>query len=70
MTHVFTGDGKRLRASERPNPDVERNIAMEPAARWDNVVPPMRRNGSAWQPSHSARRKNKIRRQRVAGGRA
>lgn len=45
------------------------NIAME-RIRWDDIVPPMRRNGAAWQPSHSTKRKNKIRRQRAAGGRA
>lgn len=49
---------------------VSTNIVMDPAIRFDNVVPPMRRNGSAWQPSHSVKRKNKIRRRRAAGGRA
>lgn len=46
------------------------NIVMDPLIRFDNVVPPMRRNGPAWQPSHSTKRKNKIRRQRAAGGRS
>ena len=46
------------------------NIVNEPGVRWDNVVPPMRRNGAAWQPGHSLKRKNKIRRQRAAGGRS
>lgn len=43
----------------------QRDNIVAAAIRFDDIVPPMRRNGPAWQPKHSTKIKNKIRRGRA-----
>lgn len=59
-----TADAVERWTVSTPNPT---NIVTD-VIRFDNIVPPMRRNGVAWQPKHSTKVKNK--RRAAARGRA